>query len=167
MFKWILRYNYMMRWRKIKQNKSIKPNDKVQVIIYARYADKIKALIVDLFMIYMPILYVIAYVILGGKKAFLASTVAHFAGVAVYGIIYAIFLAKTGQTPGKRAYNLKVVDSKTFKKISFVRSIFRFIAFLFTGATILGIFLPFYKKDNSALHDIICHTVEIESKTLN
>ncbi len=156
-----------MRWRKIKQKKNVKSNKKVQVVVYARYTDKIKALIVDLFMIYMPILYIIAYIILGGKKAFLASTVAHFAGVAIYGVIYAIFLARTGQTPGKKAYNLKVVDSKTFKKISFIRSMFRFIAFLFTGATILGIFLPFYKKDNSALHDIICHTVEIESKTLD
>ena len=113
-------------------------------------------------MIYTPILYVITYIILNGKEAFQASASAQFAGVLLYGIIYAVFLFKTGQTPGKKAYSMKVVDFKTHQKLSFFRACWRFIAFLFTATTLLGLFIPFYRKDKRALHDILSNSVEIE-----
>jgi uncharacterized RDD family membrane protein YckC len=153
-----------MRWRKLKQTKIKRQDHGEKKIVYAVYTDKIKAFITDLFMIYMPILYIITYVVLGGKKAFLASTAAHFSGVALYGLIYAIFIWRSGQTPGKKAYEIQVVDAVTLERISFVRAICRFVAFLFTAMTIVGAFLPFYRKDKRALHDLICGTVEIELK---
>ena len=85
-----------------------------------------------------------------------------FVGVFLYGVIYAIFLSFTGQTPGKRAYKLKVVDLKTQKKLSFFRAFWRFVAFLFTATTFLGLLLPFYRKDKRALHDLLSSSVEIE-----
>lgn len=115
-------------------------------------------------MIYTPILYIITYVILNGKEAFQASAMAQFAGVMLYALIYAIFLAKSGQTPGKKAYGMKVVDSKSHEKLSFIRAFWRFIAFLFTATTLLGLLLPFYRKDKRALHDLISGSVEIEIK---
>lgn len=117
-------------------------------------------------MIYTPILYIITYVILNGKEAFQASAMAQFAGVMLYALIYAIFLAKSGQTPGKKAYGMKVVDSKRYEKLSFIRAFWRFIAFLFTATTLLGLLLPFYRKDKRALHDLISGSVEIEIKQL-
>lgn len=155
-----------MRWRKLKQTAQIKPKQKtVKRVYYARYPDRVKALIIDLFMIYLPILYLMTYVVFRDKKTLLMSNIALFSGIALYGIIYALFLSKTGQTPGKKAYNIKVVDSVTFKKISFIRAVCRFIAFLFTWLTVFGAFFPFYTKRRRALHDILCRTVEIEEKT--
>lgn len=152
-----------MRFRKLKKQTKLKKETKVK-IIYAFYPDKIKALITDLFMIYAPILYIIAYLIMGGKDAFQSSQIAQFAGVMVYGLIYALLVSKFGQTPGKKAYNLKVVDDKSLKNISFVRAFVRFVAFLFSATIIIGLLIPFFRKDKKALHDILCHTVEIKIK---
>ena len=152
-----------MRFRKLKKQTKLKKEPKVKVI-YASYPDKIKALITDLFMIYAPILYVIAYVIMGGKDAFQSSQIAPLAGVLLYGLIYAVLVAKFGQTPGKKAYNIKVVDDKSFKNISFIRAFARFVAFLFSATIIIGLLFPLSRKDKKALHDIVCHTVEIEIK---
>ena len=128
---------------------------------YARYPDRIKAFITDMFMIYIPILYIITYAILGGKDSFQESTIAQSSGVLLYGLIYAILLAHSGQTPGKKAYIIKVVDARTGKKLSFLRGLLRFIAFLFTATTFLGLLLPFVRKDNRMLHDLIAGSVVI------
>ncbi|WP_151899475.1 RDD family protein [Sulfurimonas hydrogeniphila] len=152
-----------MRFRDIKKNtKHQKQQQKRPHIRYARYPDRIKALITDLFMIYAPILYIIAYIVMGSKEAFQSSQWAPFFGVATYGLIYAVLLAKFGQTPGKKAYKIKVVDDKTYKNIGFFRALCRFTVFLFSATILLGLAIPFYRKDKKALHDIICATVEIE-----
>ena len=150
-----------MRWREIKQKKQPSKQTQQAKVRYVKYTDRIKGFITDLFMIYTPILYIIAYVVLGGKDAFVTSGPAHFSGTALYGIIYAAFLAKTGQTPGKKAYDMKVVDIKTHEKISFFRALWRFVAFLFTATTLLGLFLPFFRQDKRALHDMLSNTIEI------
>lgn len=156
-----------MRFRKLKkqskQQKQLKDgfNSKVN---YASYTDKVKAFIVDLFMIYIPILYIITYVVVGGKDAFQSSQLAQFTGIALYALIYAILLSKSGQTPGKKAYDLKVVDAVTLEKISFFRALARFFSFLFSATILLGILLPFYRKDKRALHDLMSSTVEIKAK---
>ncbi|WP_345992985.1 RDD family protein [Sulfurimonas sp. HSL-1716] len=154
-----------MRWRKLKQKKINKSFDAKQRVVYPKYTDKIKGFITDLFMIYTPILYIITYVVLNGKEAFQASALAQFSGVTLYGIIYAVFIARTGQTPGKKAYDMKVVDAKTLHNISFLRAFWRFAAFLFTATTLLGLLLPFYRKDKRALHDILSSTVEVENRS--
>ncbi len=157
-----MRYNFAMRWRKLKQKKLHNNTDTTPDFVYPKYTDKIKGFITDLFMIYTPILYIITYVILNGKEAFQASASAQFLGVLLYGIIYASLLAFMGQTPGKKAYGLKVVDVKTHKKLSFFRAFWRFIAFLLTATTLVGLLLPFYRKDKRALHDLLSASVEIE-----
>lgn len=160
-----------MRFRDIKKRKKQqKKVDEVKVI-YANYVDKIKALITDMFMIYAPILYIITYVVMGSKEAFQDSQLAPLMGVTLYGLVYAFLISKFGQTPGKKAYQIKVVDAKTFENISFFRGFFRFVAFLFSATIVFGLFLPLYrkhfKKDTKALHDIICGTAEIEVKDVN
>jgi len=156
-----------MRFRKLKkqtkQNNSKKQNQKTKYI-YASYPDKIKALITDMFMIYAPILYLIAYVVMGGKDEFQSSQFAPFIGVTLYGIIYSVLISKFGQTPGKKAYELKVVDDKTGENISFFRAFCRFVSFLFSATILLGLLTPFYRKDKKALHDIMCSTIEIKIK---
>jgi uncharacterized RDD family membrane protein YckC len=82
-------------------------------------------------------------------------------GVTLYGFIYAILLSKFGQTPGKKAYEIKVVDDKSGEYISFFKALLRFLSFLFTATTLLGLFLPFYRKDKKGLHDLICGTIVV------
>lgn len=150
-----------MRWRDVKQGRA-KPAKKTntQKEPYATYPQRIKAFIVDMFMIYTPILYIITYFILGGKEDFQSSQAAPLAAVAVYGLIYAIFLAKKGQTPGKKAYEIKVVDKNGYK-LSFGMALLRFILFLFSATVIAGLLTPFFRADKKALHDIILGSKEI------
>ena len=156
-----------MRFRKLKkqskQNQQIKEELKTQVH-YAKYTDRIKAFITDMFMIYAPILYIITYGFMGGKEAFQESVYAPLIGVTLYGIIYATLLSKLAQTPGKKAYTIKVVDIKTKQNIGFFRAMLRFVSFLFSATILLGLLVPFYRKDNRALHDLMSGTIVIEEK---
>lgn len=140
--------------KKNKKSYTQKPSIK-----YASYISRIKAFIVDLFMIYAPILYIITYVFMGGKEGFLDSDFAPFMGVVAYALIYAIFVSKSAQTPGKKAYDIAIVDEVTHKNISFIRALYRFAMFLFTATTLLGLLLPLYRSDKKSLHDILAKTV--------
>jgi len=154
-----------MRFRKLKQQSKKNTNSKTQsdkTVSYTPTVNKIKAFITDMFMIYAPILYIIAYVVMGGKDEFQSSQLAPLIGVTLYGLIYAVLISKFAQTPGKKAYTMKVVDDRTYENISFFRALFRFIMFLFSATILLGLLTGFYRKDKKSLHDIICNTVEID-----
>lgn len=154
-----------MRWRKIKQKASRGEQEiKKESVQYGAFAPRIKAFIVDLFMIYTPILYLITYVILGGKEEFQASQLAPLSGVVLYGIITVAFWVKTGQTPGKKAYNLKVVDEKTHKLLSFKQATWRFVVFLISATTVVGILLPLFRDDKRALHDLLSNSCVINTE---
>jgi uncharacterized RDD family membrane protein YckC len=156
-----------MRFRTLKKQSKKQKQFKEELanrVDYASYPDKVKAFIVDLFMIYAPILYFITYVVVGGKDAFQSSQLAHISGVLAYGLIYSILISKFGQTPGKKAYEIKVVDVDTHKNISFFRAFVRFVSFLFSATILLGILLPFYRKDKRSLHDLMSSTVEIKNR---
>jgi len=158
-----LRYNHSMRFRDIKKQQKKEQKKASQATFrYASYPDRIKALITDMFMIYAPILYFITYVVMGDKESFQSSTLAPLAGVLLYGLSYAFLISRFGQTPGKKAYEIKVVDDTTHENIGFFRAFIRFIAFLFSATILLGLLTPFYRKDKKALHDIIASTVEID-----
>lgn len=151
-----------MRFRNLKKTKN-KTLQKPKYT-YAKFTSRIKAFITDMFMIYAPILYICAYVIMDGKDDFQASQLAPLLSTALYGLIYALLLSKFGQTPGKKAYELKVVDSKNGEYVGFFRALVRFVAFLFTAATLLGLLLPLYRKDKKALHDILANTLVVVEK---
>ncbi len=156
-----------MRFRKLKKQSQKKQQLKEELkskLHYARYVDRIKAFITDMFMIYAPILYIITYVFMGGKDEFQDSNYAPLIGVSIYGFIYAILITKMGQTPGKKAYTMKVVDVKTGSNIGFFRALLRFISFLFSATILVGLLVPFYRKDNRALHDLISGTVVINQE---
>ncbi len=152
-----------MRFRDIKKNKHKRQHKSQERYKYAKTTDRIKAFITDMFMIYVPILYIITYVFMGGKDAFQESDIAPFLAVSLYGIIYSILLAKSGQTPGKKAYEIKVIDEKSGENLSFIKSYIRFIMFLFSSFTLLGLIMVFYKKDKKALHDLVCGSVVVST----
>lgn len=135
--------------------------------IYATTPARIKAFIVDLFMIYVPILYIITYIFMGDKESFLSSNLAPFAAVLLYASIEAIFVSKSGQTPGKKAYEIVIVDEKTSKNISFIRAFFRFVMFLLSATTLLGLLVGLYRADKRVLHDILAKTVVKKSSSIS
>jgi len=156
-----------MRFRKLKKQSKTKQEHKTQEensVCYATIPDRIKAFITDMFMIYVPILYVITYVVMGGKDEFQSSDLAPFIGVLLYGLIYTLLLWKFGQTPGKKAYTIKVVDAKTYKKITLAQAMLRFIGFLLSATILIGLIFPFYRKDKRSLHDLIANTAVIAEK---
>ena len=153
-----------MRFRKIKKQVKIKKQEPLNRFKYATIPDRIKAFITDMFMIYIPILYIITYLVLDGKDAFQSSNWAPFIGVFLYGIIYTSLLYKFGQTPGKKAYLIKVVDVKTDKNITYFQAWLRFIGFLLSATFLIGLIFPFYRKDKRSLHDLIAKTVVIATK---
>jgi len=151
-----------MRFRDIKKQKNKKQKEKTLTDVkYATFTDRIKALITDLFMIYIPILYIITYLVLDGKDEFQSSQLAPLVAVSLYGLVYALLVSKFGQTPGKKAYLIKIVDSKTQENISFIRAFYRFTAFLLSATSLLGLLLPLFRADKKALHDIMANTAVI------
>jgi len=156
-----------MRFRKLKKQTKTKQEQKTKLeetVPYATIPDRIKAFITDMFMIYVPILYIITYVVMDGKDEFQSSDLAPLIGVLLYGIIYVLFLWKSGQTPGKKAYEIKVVDATSHKKLTLLQAILRFIGFLFSATILIGLILPFYRKDKRSLHDLIANTVVLADK---
>ena len=81
---------------------------------------------------------------------------------AVHFIIIAIFWLKNGQTPGLKAYDLKLVDSKTESKVSILQAIIRYSAILFSIISIFFIFTPFVNKEKKTFQDIVSNTKIIE-----
>jgi len=154
-----------MRFRQLKKqsknNQKIVINQQTKFKI-ARIPDKIKAFITDMFMIYMPIIYLTAYVFMDGKDDFQASTVAPLLAVLLYALIDTFLHTKFGQTPGKKAYEIKVVNASNGDNISFFQALFRFFAFLLSATIILGLLVPFFRKDSKALHDLLARTIVIK-----
>jgi uncharacterized RDD family membrane protein YckC len=153
----------MIRWRKVKQNKKdVKIFE--QKINQASFLDRLKAYIIDFFMLYVPVIYFFGYIVYDGKEDFKSSQVAPFLVVLVYGIITILFWIKNGQTPGKKAYNLKLIDEKNSKLLSFPKAIFRFIMFLVSATSFIGVLLPLIRKDKKAFHDLITKSVVVYDK---
>ena len=152
----------MARWRKIKsKSKDIKNNQTKTKIIEtdfsqnASFLPRFKAQVVDTFMLYMPLLYIIAYFILGDSQSFRDSNLAPFSAIFIYSMISTIFVYKTGQTPGKRAYDIKIVDEKTGENLSFIKSLLRFIVFMFSSSILLGVIISFFRDDKKMLQDLV------------
>ncbi len=79
---------------------------------------RLKAFLTDIFMIYMPILYLVTYLILGGAQAFRDNQLAIFLCFVVYALICSIFIAISGSTPGLKYVGLKLVRASSLHKLS-------------------------------------------------
>ena len=119
---------------------------------------RFKAFITDMFMIMMPIMYITTYVILNGKDSFQGSELAKWVTMAIYGIIVIIFWVIKGQTPGFRAYDLILIDDKSKQTLGVVSATLRYILFIMSAVSILGIILPFFRKDKKTFQDLVMHT---------
>lgn len=166
----------MARWRDVKKGKVQQPQNKngdkasqngETPDLNASPLFRIKAFITDMFMIMMPIMYITTYVVMEGKEDFQASDAAHWVTMAVYGLITVLFWIKKGQTPGFKAYDLKLISDKTGELLSFPHAVIRYIMFIFSAVSIIGFLLPFFRKDKKTLQDLVTGTSVIRDSNLS
>ena len=115
---------------------------------------RLKAFITDIFMIYMPILYVATYGVLGSKEALWESQGAIFICWALYVLILSLFFARDGQSLGYKYAKIALVKENG-SDVGFATALIRNVIFCVSFGLIFGIFVPFVRKDRRFLHDII------------
>ncbi len=160
----------MARWRDIKkgkvhnakQMKTPSTNEDEDFTLNAPVITQIKAVITDLFMLVMPLMYISIYVLLGGGEGFQENMLLGWSYIILpYIIISIIFLIAKGQTPGLKAYEIKLVNTKDHKDVSVFQAILRQTLSVLTTMSIIGLLLPFFRKDHKTIHDIIASTTII------
>lgn len=163
------------RFRKIKQGKTDEAvvkkkrgssrKDLPSSFPYASAGLKMKAFLTDSFMLLMPVMYFVIYLVMGG----LPNVAQHRAETWLYILvpfilIQTLFMAKSGQTPGYRAYELEVVDATTGKRPPFWQLLLRNATALLSALTLVGWTGMFFRKDKKNLHDFLSHTVVVEKR---
>jgi len=166
--------NQKKRFRDVKQGKTTTEKSvaekKVKKIEekfshYAPVGLKIKAFLTDAFMLLMPIMYVVFYLVMDGREGFAQEKFLGWVYILVPLIIaQTLFMYFTGQTPGYRAYGITLIDEQTKEKPSFFIVLFRNVSAVLSLFTILGWALMFFRKDNKNLHDLLSATAVVIKK---
>ncbi|RRS32275.1 MAG: hypothetical protein P794_01290 [Epsilonproteobacteria bacterium (ex Lamellibrachia satsuma)] len=156
------------RFRDIKQGKIEKsaieksPAHKRE---YASAGTKVKAFLTDAFMLVMPIMYIVFYLVMGGREGFAEHKAVGWLYILIpLVIIQTIFMFKTGQTPGYRAYDLMLIDDGTGDKPSLFMIVFRNLCAILSLFTLFGWIMMFFRKDSKTLHDLLSRTAVIYKK---
>jgi uncharacterized RDD family membrane protein YckC len=109
------------------------------------------ALVVDTFMILMPLGFVIHLTIGYDKRALIAWVLQ----TAIFGAITVLCWTRKGYTPGKKYMRLLVLDSRADKTLSVAQAARRFICQCLSMLTVIGVLLPVFRKDKKTLHDLL------------
>jgi uncharacterized RDD family membrane protein YckC len=154
------------RFRDIKKGKiTQRPQKKRKLpnIYYANNKVKSKAAITDSFMLLMPIMYIVFYLVMGGREGFAENKLIGWLYILIPLItVQTLFMYfGNGQTPGYRNYELKVIDIHTLEKPPLFSIIFRNIAMVLAMVTVVGWLMMFFRKDNRGLHDFLSNTAVI------
>ena len=157
------------RFRDVKQGKvsPITPKEKKQTQQherkYATAGEKVKAFLTDSFMLVMPIMYAVFYLVMGGREGFAEHKALGWLYILVpLVIVQTIFMVKTSQTPGYRAYDMEVIDESTGKRPSPFLILFRNLTAILSMATLFGWTLMFFRKDKKNLHDLLSNTAVVK-----
>jgi len=161
------------RFRDVKQKKPLteQPKTKKQKVSqknelsYASIASKTKAFITDSFMLLMPIMYAVTYLMMDGLKDFSEHKMEGWLAILIPNfIVVFLFFWKSGQTPGCRAYEIKLVDSRTGEKPHPLAIALRYYFELISIVTIIGLMMAFFRKDHKCLHDLLSGTVLVKAE---
>lgn len=161
----------MAKWRDVKQNrgKEEKTNSNTVLQNSSKYmssklSSRFKAFLTDTFLITTPILYIVIYLVMGSGQEFAENRTLGWGIIfAIHFIIIAIFWLKNGQTPGLKAYDLKLVDNKSLARISVLQVIIRYAATLASVISIFFMFTPYINKERKTFQDIVSNTKIIDS----
>ena len=160
----------MSKWRDVKQNRvqnKVVNDSKVKSpkSDLASLGLRLKSFLTDTFLITTPILYIVIYLIMGSGEDFAQNRSLGWGIIfAVHASIILIFWLKNGQTPGLRAYEIKLVDSITKQRVSVIQVLIRYVTTLFAVVSIFLLFLPFFNKDKKTIQDIFSNTIIINDK---
>ena len=159
----------MAKWRDVKHNKSQKKN--IESIKNSSNDDlasiqsRLKAFFTDTFLITTPIFYIVIYLIMGSGAEFAQNRALGWGIIfAIHATIILIFWLKNGQTPGLRAYDIKLVDNITKQRVSVIQVLVRYATTLFAVISIFLLFIPFFNKDKKTFQDILSNTIIINDK---
>lgn len=129
----------------------------------ASKSDRFKAWVVDSFMIMTPIVYAVIYLYAGGREGFAHQRATGWLLVVlISSLAYALFWSKSAQTPGQRAYDLKVVQMQSGAEPTFFISLFRALLMWLGAALFVGVLLFLFRRDGQSLQDILSATVVVQ-----
>jgi uncharacterized RDD family membrane protein YckC len=154
-----------MRWRDVKQGKitecsEIKEDKNLPS--YASNTLRAKAFITDAFLLSMPIFYIVVYLVFDGLRGE-GGVEGHRMMSWVYillplGIIVALFGSISGQTPGLKSQNLRLIDNSSGKKPNFILSFLRFIFFNIAFFSGIGLLVGLFRNDGRGIADLLSGT---------
>lgn len=156
----------MAKWRDVKQGRTSKkketPNfssslEKPNIV---PIAIRLKSFLTDTFLLTTPILYIVIYLLMGSGEEFAQNRAAGWGLIFLFHftLIFFFWFVKT-QTPGMKAYNIKLVsNSKVKKKPTFIQVTLRYIVTLLATISFFLLFVPFFRKDKQTLQDIFSNT---------
>jgi len=152
----------MSRWRDVKHNKIVTKEEKLPSFTISSPLIRVKAFVTDTFMILMPLLYIVFYLVMGSREEFAENMLAGWAYTFTphFFIIISFWFFKS-QTPGYKAYDIKLVDNN-LKKPSLSRLIIRYFAFALSIPLVAGLFFALLRKDKKSLHDLASGTMPIK-----
>lgn len=156
----------MAKWRDVKQKRVQNKEffETIKKTTLASLPSRFKSFLTDSFLITTPITYIVMYLILGGGTAFADNRVFGWClilGVTAFIIVF--FWYVKFQTPGMKAYSLKIVNIN-HQRISFLQAFARFLATLFAMISLFLLFVPFFNKEKKTFQDIISNTIIINEK---
>ena len=157
------------RFRDTKKNRVTKGIERVEkpTIPYATNTQRAKAFLTDIFMLFMPIMYAVIYLVMDGREG--ASNEKLLAWIYVmvpYLLIITFFMYKDeGRTPGARSQGLKVIEFHTLEKPSLFSIVFRNLMLPFSLFIPFFWFVPLFRKDRRTIHDLLSATCLIVDPT--
>ena len=153
--------------KKSKKSKKKIETDDVQIaLLVAKNKQKVKAALTDAFMLLMPIMYGVFYLVMDGREGFSSDKMMGWVYILIPLILIqtAFMYFGNGQTPGYRNYNIRVVDSKTLERPPLFALLFRNMLMVLGLVTIIGWLMIFFRKDRQGLHDMLSQTMVINVK---
>ncbi len=159
------------RFRDVKQGKGLSSHTKETATSpaqsdfrypYAPARLKMKAFLTDTFMLMMPIMYFVVYIVMGSLQTFAQHRLMGWLYIFVpLVIVQTLFMGISGQTPGYRAYGLTLIDERTGSKPSWGIILFRNLCAILSALTIVGWLMMLFRKDSKTLHDLLSATAVI------
>ncbi len=159
----------MAKWRDVKQNRIKQEKNSImnesQNSDSASLPSRLKAFLTDTFLITTPIFYIVIYLIMGSGAEFAQNRTLGWGIIFfVHALLILIFWLKNGQTPGLKAYDLKLVDNSTKQRVSVKQVLIRYTTTLIAVISIFLLFVPFFNKNKKTFQDILSNTIIINDK---
>ena len=159
----------MAKWRDIKQNRNttkkstIPKEETTKTVESSSISSRLRAFLTDTFLITTPIFYVVIYFIMGSGDAFAEDRITGWSIILiVHMTVILFFWIVKSQTPGLKAYSVKLVDNKTKQNISPMQALIRYVSTLICVISLFLIFLPFIRSDKKTFQDLFSNTIIID-----